>query len=102
MNEHKTPEQIAGDAMRDHKGDDVSTGEWWSGPAEEMHQVIVAAINADRAQRSEPGAQVYNGDTRDVIYYALRDAGEGRSTSSDLSRKILAALRAANNVQEES
>lgn len=53
MNEHKTPEQIAGDAMRDHKGDEVSTGEWWSGPAEEMHQVIVAAINADRSQRSE-------------------------------------------------
>lgn len=32
---------------------------------------------------------------RDVVYFALRDAGEGRATAENLSRKIAAALRAA-------
>lgn len=46
----KTAEQIADEAMRDHKGDDVAEGEWWSGPCDEMRQIIVAAIETDRAE----------------------------------------------------
>lgn len=90
----KTPEQIADDAMRNDKGDDVTPGEWWRGSCEEMRQIIVTAIEADRAQRPTPltrisrvRAAVTNLDTT----LQLTHPGEGWAMPAAHVERVFAA-----------
>lgn len=70
-----------------------------SGSTVSIIRSLLATAPADVLREVKADRDLSDAEVRDVLYFALRDAGEGRTVAEKLSRRLSAALLAAQEVR---